>query len=108
MNANGFRRIALGLEGAIESEHMGHPDFRANGKIFATIHHDSKSGMVKLTPEQQQAFMQENPQSFTPETGAWGRAGSTRVHLKNVAQDVLGKAMTLAWQNTALQKKKKR
>jgi len=40
MSANKFRRIALGLDGAIESEHMGHPDFRANGKIFTTIQHE--------------------------------------------------------------------
>src|SRR6266403_1061393 len=81
MKADDFRRIALGLEGAIESAHMGHPDFRANGKIFATIHHDHKSGMVKLKPEQQQKFVRENSSAFVPENGAWGRAGSTKVRL---------------------------
>ncbi|RPH59540.1 MAG: MmcQ/YjbR family DNA-binding protein, partial [Acidobacteria bacterium] len=35
MTADDFRRIALGLEGAIEAVHMGHPDFRINGRIFA-------------------------------------------------------------------------
>ena len=54
MKANDFRRIALGLEGAIESAHMGHPDFRANGRIFATLKTDMESGMVKLTPDEQQ------------------------------------------------------
>jgi hypothetical protein len=32
-----FRRIALSLPGAAESWHMGHPDFRLNGRIFATL-----------------------------------------------------------------------
>jgi hypothetical protein len=105
VNAANFRRIALALEGAIESEHMGHPDFRANGKIFATIHHDNKSGMVKLTPEQQQALIKEHPESFSPENGAWGRSGSTRVQFRNVTADVLGMAMTFAWKNTAAAKK---
>ena len=27
LNENDFRRIALGMKGAIESAHMGHPDF---------------------------------------------------------------------------------
>jgi hypothetical protein len=108
MNANGFRRLALALNGAIESAHMGHPDFRANGKIFATLHGDQKSGMVKLKPEQQQAFIQEDPKSFAPESGAWGRAGSTRVLLAAVSEDILGKAITLAWQNTAAATKKKK
>ena len=41
---------------AIEGSHMAHPDFRANGKIFATLSADAKQGMVKLTPEQQDVF----------------------------------------------------
>jgi hypothetical protein len=101
MNAETFRRIALTLNGAIESAHMGHPDFRANGKIFATIHHDHKTGMVKLTPEQQQKCMHDNSDAFAPEAGAWGRAGCTKVHFAAVDEEALGEAMTLAWQNTA-------
>jgi hypothetical protein len=37
MNAGDFRRIALSLEGVEESSHMGSPDFRVQGKIFATL-----------------------------------------------------------------------
>jgi hypothetical protein len=37
MNASDFRRIALNLEGAEESSHMGSPDFRVGGRIFATL-----------------------------------------------------------------------
>ena len=36
MTPNGFRRFALRLEGAEESSHMGYPDFRVGGNIFAT------------------------------------------------------------------------
>ena len=101
MSADDFRRIALAMTGAIESTHMGHPDFRANGKIFATLHHDHQWGMVKLTPEQQQEFVRQHPAVFAPENGAWGRAGCTKVRLGSVAEDALGEALTLAWQNTA-------
>jgi len=101
MSPDDFRRIALGMDGATESAHMGHPDFRANGKIFATLHADLVWGMVKLLPDQQQRFVRENPQTFTPENGAWGRAGCTKVRLDSAAEDTLGEALTLAWQNTA-------
>jgi len=107
LNAEDFRRIALGMEDAIEGAHMGHPDFRANGRIFATIHHDHLTGMVKLTPDQQRKFMEECP-AFAPESGAWGRAGSTRVRLDGVDEDTLGEAMTLAWQNARQSPVKKR
>ncbi len=100
MRENDFRRIALGMDGAVESAHMGHPDFRVNSRIFATLHHDREFGMVALTPDQQAHFMRAQPDAFAPESGAWGRAGSTRVRLASVHEETLGEAMTLAWQNT--------
>ena len=89
MRENDFRRIALGMEGAVESAHMGHPDFRVNNRIFATLHHDRKFGMVALTPDQQEQFMRARPDAFAPESGAWGRAGSTRVRLASVDDETL-------------------
>ena len=73
MRENDFRRIALGMEGAVESAHMGHPDFRVNNRIFATLHHDPEVGMVALTPRQQEQFMRAHPDAFAPESGAWAR-----------------------------------
>ena len=37
MNVSDFRRIALSLNGAEEGSHMGSPDFRVGGRIFATL-----------------------------------------------------------------------
>jgi hypothetical protein len=104
---NEFRRIALGMEGAVEGEHMSHPDFRANGRIFATIHPDATQGMVKLTPEQQQDFMRAAPETFVPAAGAWGRGGSTMVTFVKADADTVGEAMTLAWQGAMNQTRPK-
>ena len=101
MTESAFRRIALGMKDAVESAHMDHPDFRVNGRIFATLHHDRKWGMVKLTPEQQQAFIRDLPDAFKPESGAWGRQGCTAVRLAMVDEDTLGEALTLAWRNVS-------
>ena len=100
MTPDEFRRIALSMHGAAEGAHMGHPDFRANGRIFATLYPDGESGMVKLTPDQQQEFMRADPATFGPASGAWGRQGCTTVRLDSVDEDTLGQAMTQAWQNT--------
>jgi hypothetical protein len=104
MTANEFRRLALKMSGATEGAHMGHPDFRANGKIFATLYPDRGSGMVKLTPDQQQDFMRADSRAFTPASGAWGRQGCTTVRLQFVEEDTLGEAMTLACHNTVRSK----
>ena len=102
LKPNDFRRMALGMKDAIEGEHMGHPDFRANGRIFATLHPDLKFGMVKLTPQEQERFVRESPDVFTPESGAWGLAGCTRVTLRLADEETVGEAMTLAWQNSVI------
>jgi predicted DNA-binding protein (MmcQ/YjbR family) len=111
MTADEFRRLALQMDGATEGAHMGHPDFRANGRIFATLYPDNERGMVQLKPEQQADFLLVDQSAFAPASGAWGRQGSTTVQLALVNEDTLGEAMTLAWQNTvkaAAQAKPKR
>lgn len=100
MQAREFRRITLGCKGAFEGAHMGHPDFRVNGRIFATLNEDETIGVVMLTPEQQQTLLEDQPSMFSPAAGAWGRGGSTRVHLAAAEEDIVGEAVTLAWQNT--------
>jgi len=100
MTPDEFRRIAVNMKGAVEGAHMGHPDFRANGKIFATLYPDGERGMVKLTPEQQQDFISADDDVFAPASGAWGGQGCTTVRLDLVDEDKLGEAMTLALQNT--------
>ena len=99
--------MALGMQGAVEQSHMDHPDFRAFGRIFATLNHDESRGMVSLTPDQQARFLAEHPGMFVPASGAWGRGGSTMVELERADGEVVGEAMTLAWQNAAAKKKKK-
>ena len=98
MTPDDFRRIALGMTGAIEASHMDHPDFRANGKIFATISNDRRKGMVKLTPAQQAEFLRAHPAMFEPAAGAWGAQGCTMVRLAAADAETIGEAMTLAWQ----------
>jgi hypothetical protein len=100
-DATGFRRIALGMKGAVEGAHRGHSDFRVKGKIFATLHADPRHGTVKLTLEQQHDFIKANSAAFRPESGAWGRQGYTRVRLASVDDETLGEALTVAWQNVA-------
>ena len=99
MKAAKFRKIALSLKDTIEAAHMGHPDFRVGGRIFASLHSDLLWGMVALTPDQQREFVQEYGETFVPENGAWGRSGYTKANLALVDEDSLGRALTLARQN---------
>jgi hypothetical protein len=102
MTADQFRRLALGLPGVLEKAHMGHPDFRVGGKIFATLGApDDAWGMLKLTPEQQRGFVHATPKVFVPVKGAWGKQGCTNVCLKPATKAILSTAMVTAWRNLA-------
>jgi len=99
MTAGDFRRIALSLEGAEESSHMGAPDFRVGGRIFATLASQAQGyGNLMLTPEQQAAFVAEAPELFVPIAGGWGRNGATHIRLAAASEDVLAGALRAAWQ----------
>jgi hypothetical protein len=98
MDAEDFRRIALSLPGAEESSHMGAPDFRVGGRIFATLASQSHGyGNLMLSTEQQAAFVEELPEVFVPIAGGWGRNGATHIRLAAANRDVLAGALRAAW-----------
>jgi hypothetical protein len=99
MDAEDFRRIALSLKGAEESSHMGSPDFRVGGRIFATLASAKQGyGNLMLTLEQQAAFVEELPEVFVPIAGGWGRMGMTHIRLAAAKEEVLAGALRTAWQ----------
>ena len=98
MNADDFRRIALSLEGVEEASHMGSPDFRVGGRIFATLASQRQGyGNLMLTPEQQAVFVDELPDVFLPVAGGWGKSGATHIRLTAANEDLLAGALRAAW-----------
>ena len=102
MTRNDFRRLALSFPETEERAHMDHPDFRVAGKVFATLGYpDDGWAMVKLTPVEQEMFVEAQPKVFNPCSGAWGRRGSTNVLLKYARKPTLRRALEAAWRLTA-------
>ncbi|MEO8042170.1 MAG: MmcQ/YjbR family DNA-binding protein [Acidobacteriota bacterium] len=98
MTADEFRQIAIEFPGAEERSHMNHPDFRVNGKIFATLGPDLTWGMAKLTPAQQQEFMRMDA-AFSPAAGKWGEGGATLIKLAEAPEDLVRQAVATARKN---------
>jgi hypothetical protein len=102
MTPNDFRKLALSFPETEERAHMNHPDFRVAGKIFATLGFaNTDRAMVKVTPVEQEMLVRAEPSVFTPETGAWGRQGCTRVSLKAAKITTIRRALAAAWQLAA-------
>ncbi|MGH9744363.1 MAG: MmcQ/YjbR family DNA-binding protein [Candidatus Acidiferrum sp.] len=99
MTPNDFRKLALSLPETEERAHMNHPDFRVAGKIFATMGYPDKTrAMIKVTPVEQEMLVHAEPSVFAPAAGAWGRQGSTIVHLKAAKKTTMRKALAAAWE----------
>jgi hypothetical protein len=97
-----FRSIACGLAGAEESAHMGNPDFRVGGRIFATLSGQARGrGVLKLTTDQQAAFVRELPEVFEPVQGGWGRMGMTYLVLDRADEATMRGALAVAHKNVA-------
>jgi hypothetical protein len=104
MTAAEFRRVALSLPETEERAHMGHPDFRVKGKVFASLGPEEDWGMVKITPELQASLVRDEPDVFSPASGAWGRWGCTIIQLKPAKKLIVRQALLAAWRNTAPKK----
>jgi hypothetical protein len=97
-----FRKVACGMPGAVESAHMGNPDFRVGGRIFATLSGQARGrGVLKLTAEQQAEFVAELPEVFEPVQGGWGRLGMTYLVLDKADEATMRGALMVAHRNVA-------
>ena len=89
MDAEDFRQIALSFDGAEESSHMGAPDFRVGGRIFATLAMQHLGfGNLMLSPALQQVLLAKRRTYFSrylvvggewePPTCGWPTRASSR------------------------------
>ncbi|MCK5940457.1 MAG: MmcQ/YjbR family DNA-binding protein [Planctomycetes bacterium] len=95
-----FRRLALACPDSEEGSHHGNADFRHGGRVFATIHPDGVTAMVKLPPGTQQQLLASSD-ACRPASGAWGRAGCTLVSLDRVTVAFARDALVAAWEFSA-------
>ena len=109
MTPAAFAKLALSIDGATAGAHGGHPDFRAGGKVFASLGYPGTEwGMVKLAPEQQQQMLvSAEPKMFVAVKGTWGLRGATSVRLAAADVRTMRSALTMAWQNVTAPKARK-
>jgi hypothetical protein len=91
--------IARKLPDVSEKGHFGSDAFYANKRIFATVWHDKQQVNVRLSPEQQQAFIRRKPDAFFQIDNAWGRQGWTSIGLADVDRALFKAAIETAWEN---------
>lgn len=58
------RRLALALPGVKEGTSYGTAAFRVKGKLFARLHDDGESLILRATPEQRAHLLARDPKVF--------------------------------------------
>ena len=101
MTADEFRALAASFPEASAGSHFDTHDFRAGGRIFATLREADGRAVLKLSPDEQQLLMATTPGVFEPVSGAWGRKGWTRVILEDADPAVVRHAMGKAFRSVA-------
>ncbi len=92
-----FRRIALSMPETEELNGMGYPSFRTERKSFATI--EDTIAVIRLTRDQQAAFIVRAPEVFAPDASGWGRLGNTVIRLEVADEATVQVAVAAAWSN---------
>jgi hypothetical protein len=99
MALSDFRRIALSMPKTEETNGMGYPNFRTGRKSFAAI--EDSMAVIRLTRDQQIAFVTTAPAVFAPDSSGWGRLGSTVIRLELADEATVQVAVATAWSNVA-------
>ena len=107
MTAQQFRSLALSFQGTEENPHFDRAAFKVKGKrIFATLHEESKTANLKLSPVDQSVFCDFGKESVYPVPNKWGLQGWTTFDLKKIPRELMLDALETAYNDVLASKRK--
>jgi hypothetical protein len=90
------RELVAGLPGAAESAHHGHPDFRVQKKIFATLSEAEDRAALRLTQLEARELARREPTVFRLVSDREPYA-YVSVQLDGVAEEEFADLLEAAW-----------
>jgi hypothetical protein len=102
-----LRRIALSLEGTIETPHFDRAAFKV-ARIYATLAADRQTANLKFAPDEQEFKCLLAPKTFAPIANAWGRRGWTVAKLSTLGEADLRAALEIAWRHGQAVKRRRK
>ncbi|MBL8569511.1 MAG: MmcQ/YjbR family DNA-binding protein [Phreatobacter sp.] len=93
--------LALGLPETAAAPHFDRTAMKVTkGRIFATFGAAGDMN-VKLTPDEQEMFVDSAPGVVSAIPGGWGRQGWTRVELAGADKPLVSSLLNAAWRGAA-------
>jgi hypothetical protein len=95
-----LRAMVMSLPEVIERQTWGKPTFRVQNELFVTLAPDGSSATFKSSPEEQQALIATDPDTFTT-AAHLGRHGWITVLLERADKSEMEELVTDAWRRAA-------
>jgi len=106
MTTHEFKSLALSFPGSEANPHFDRTAFKVTGKrIFATLHEESGTANLKLTPADQSTFSEFGKDAVYPVPNKWGLQGWTTFALKKIPQELMLDALDTAYKEVLKKKK---
>ena len=96
----GVRKLAMRLPGVSEAPSYGTPAWRVRGKLFARLHQDEESLVVRMGFDQRELLMAANPKAFFI-TDHYESHEMMQVRLSAVNVEALDELLLEAWTRCA-------
>lgn len=94
------RALALALPGTEEATSYGTPAFRVGGRLFARLHQDGESLVLRAEPEQRETLIETHPRHFFV-TDHYRGEPWVLVRLATVPRALLAELIEQAWRQRA-------
>ncbi len=108
MTSADFKSLARSLPETEQHPHFDRIAFKVAGKrIFATLHEETATANLKLSPVDQSAFCTFGRQAVYPVPNKWGLQGWTTFELKKIQKEMMSDALATAYGEVLAVKRKK-
>ena len=105
MTSQVFKDLALSFPGTEANPHFDRTAFKVTGKrIFATLHEESATANLKLTPVDQSVFSDFGKKAVYPVPNKWGLQGWTTFDLKKIPKGLMLDALDTAYKEVVKKK----
>lgn len=106
MTCDQLSELALSFPHTIASPHFERTAFKVGKRIFATLHEESETANVKISPADQSVYCLIDKKAIYPVNNKWGLQGWTTFQLAGVDSQLMLDALHTAY-NGVLKSKKK-
>lgn len=107
MTIQQFKDLALSFPSTEENPHFDRTAFKVTGKrIFATLHEESETANLRLTPVDQSVFCDYGKKAVYAVPNKWGLQGWTTFELKKIPKELMLDALDTAYRDVLKSKKK--